>query len=199
MSDIMGAVDIITSAAATTEDAASRGAEAAAAAGAPLTGALASGGVAAGYAGAAAGAAAEAVAEAAVPTAAAAATLPGLTVMVQLRNLGLVLPTTSSSTSALYATVDHLMVSLPGMHRCRWGRPCLLVELHCLVGWFISHPHACCGTSRFPNRQPSVLTCLCPARPPCLPASCALAACRRHRAGDGAGRLRAAPGQGNDG
>jgi hypothetical protein len=48
-----------------------------------------------------------------VAAAAAPATAP-LEVIVQLRNLGVVLPTSSASRSALGATVDHLLLALPG-------------------------------------------------------------------------------------
>ena len=40
--------------------------------------------------------------------------LPPLEIMVQLSNVGVVLPTSSDSTSALGASIDHLLVAMPG-------------------------------------------------------------------------------------
>ena len=90
--------------------------------------------------GQAAAAAAEPVAAAAgkggaagaAPAAAAAAPvslepqLPPLEIMVQLSNVGVVLPTSSDSTSALGASIDHLLVAMPGgwaasLHAHDWG------------------------------------------------------------------------------
>lgn len=126
INDVMGAVGIISSASSKTDEAAAATSAAAAAAGAPAAGAVAGAGVAASQPGAAAAAAVGAAAgEAAAPAAAAAAAgkaggsadlapLPPLEVMVQLTNVGIVLPTSSSSTGALAASVDELRLALPG-------------------------------------------------------------------------------------
>lgn len=80
-------------------------------------------------------------------------------IIVQLRNLGIVLPTTSSSRNALGATVEHLLVSLPGVclvvgrqgRRVYGGSDTRLVA----GGWKegrppLSSPCACCECCAHP-------------------------------------------------
>ena len=107
MSDILGAVGIISSAATTTSERAAAAAEAASKVGGPVAVSLATGGALT----AADAAAAAAAAEAAGSTG---HVLQPLEVMVQLYNLGIVMPTTSSGRSALGASVKHLLLALPG-------------------------------------------------------------------------------------
>ena len=132
VSDVMGAVSIITSSTTKTEQAPAAVGTTAAAATSPAAAALAEGADKASHAGSGVAAAVEAtIGDAAAGTgaaaqAAAAAAQPGggggtqepgvlpLETMVQLTNVGVVLPCSSSTTNALGATVEHLVVALPG-------------------------------------------------------------------------------------
>lgn len=113
VSDVLGAVSIISSAAKKTEDSAAAAGTAAAAAGAPAAGAVAAEAIK-GAAAATGEAAAAAVATDLVGAAPPARSSPPLEVLIELHNLGIVLPTTAYSSSTLGATVEHLLIALPG-------------------------------------------------------------------------------------
>lgn len=57
--------------------------------------------------------------------------LPPLEIMVQLSNVGVVLPTSSDSTSALGASIDHLLVAMPGGRQLLSGSalPCVALGM----------------------------------------------------------------------
>ena len=207
INDVMGAVGIISSASSKTEEAAAATSAAAATGGAPAAGAVAAAGVTASHAGAAAAAAVGAAAgEAAAPAAAAAsataaaakpggsadlAPLPPLEVMVQLSNVGIVLPTSSSSTGSLAASVDELRLALPGasagMAAAGPARTLLGSLLH-------ASGQPACSAAPAPRR----CTCVHPPTHTFPHTTLDHCGCRRRDARRGAGRLRAAAAGGHD-
>lgn len=104
VTDVMSAISIITAAASKEEAKAAAAGAGAAAAGAPV--------VAEAVVDAAAAAAAPGTA---VAAAAEGPPLPPLSIFVRLYNVGIVLPTTSASSGTLGATLDQLIVALPGV------------------------------------------------------------------------------------
>lgn len=133
VSDVMGALSIISSAAKQTEDEAGATGAASAAAGAPAAGAAAE--AVKGAAAAAGDAAAAAATGEAAATPPPARSDPPLEVLIELHNLGVVLPTTAYSSSTLGATVEHLLIALPGGSDLAGPKPASWQALICR-----SHP-----------------------------------------------------------